>query len=146
MLACIAHDPGVLLREISERVGITERAAHRIVTELADGGYITRERNGRRNQYTIQSGLPLPDRLGRVQRISDLLTILIGAERRARRHLRGAGGDERQGGSVLMSSDTSTETPIRSRSGKLRVVVVGGGVAALETVLALADIAPTVPL
>ena len=78
VLACIAHDPGVLLREISERVGITERAAHRIVTELADGGYITRERNGRRNQYTIQSGLPLPDRLGRVQRISDLLTILIG--------------------------------------------------------------------
>src|ERR1700691_4764483 len=57
---------------------ITERAAHRIVTELADGGYITRERNGRRNQYTIQAGLPLPDRLGRVQRISDLLTILIG--------------------------------------------------------------------
>src|ERR1700684_2746046 len=78
VLACIAHDPGVLLREISERVGITERAAHRIVTELAVGGYITRERNGRRNQYTIQSGLPLPDRLGRVQRISDLLTILIG--------------------------------------------------------------------
>ncbi len=78
VLACIAHDPGVLLREISERVGITERAAHRIVTELTDGGYITRERDGRRNQYTIQPGLPLPDRLGRVQRISDLLTILIG--------------------------------------------------------------------
>lgn len=78
VLACIAHDPGVLLREISERVGITERAAHRIVTELTDGGYITRERNGRRNHYTIQSGLPLPDRLGRLQRISDLLTILIG--------------------------------------------------------------------
>ncbi len=78
VLACIAHDPGVLLRQISERVGITERAAHRIVTELTDGGYITRERNGRRNHYTIQSGLPLPDRLGRVQRISDLLTILIG--------------------------------------------------------------------
>jgi len=78
VLACIAHDPGVLLREVSERVGITERAAHRIVTELTDGGYITRERNGRRNHYTIQSGLPLPDRLGRVQRISDLLTILIG--------------------------------------------------------------------
>ena len=78
VLACVAHDPGVLLREISERVGITERAAHRIVSDLADGGYITRERNGRRNYYTIQSGLPLPDRLGRVQRISDLLSILIG--------------------------------------------------------------------
>src|ERR1700721_1080163 len=78
VLVCIAHDPGVRLRDIGERVGITERAAHRIVTELADAGYLTRERNGRRNHYTIQSGLPLPDRLGRVQRISDLLTILIG--------------------------------------------------------------------
>src|SRR6202167_5883320 len=78
VLACIAHDPGVLLREISERVVFTERGAPRIVTELTDGGYITRERNGRRNHYTIQSGLPLPDRLGRVQRISELLTTLIG--------------------------------------------------------------------
>jgi DNA-binding IclR family transcriptional regulator len=77
VLACIANDPGVLLREISERVGITERATHRIVTELAAGGYIERERTGRRNHYTIQSGLPLPDRLGRVQRISDLLRILV---------------------------------------------------------------------
>jgi predicted transcriptional regulator len=78
ILVCIAHDPGVLLREISEQVGITERAAHRIVTELADGGYIKRERNGRRNQYTIQSGVSLPDRIGRVQRIGDLLAILTG--------------------------------------------------------------------
>ena len=78
VLVCIAHDPGVLLREISDHVGITERAAHRIVTELADAGYITRERNGRRNQYTVQSGLPLPDRLVRVKRVGDLLTILAG--------------------------------------------------------------------
>jgi DNA-binding MarR family transcriptional regulator len=79
VLACIAQDPGVLVREISERVGITERAAHRIVTELAVDGYITRERNGRRNNYTIQSARPLPDRLERTQRVSDLLTILVGA-------------------------------------------------------------------
>lgn len=78
VLVCIAHDPGVLLREISDHVGITERAAHRIVTELDQAGYITRERNGRRNQYTIQSGLPLPDRLLRVKRVGDLLTILTG--------------------------------------------------------------------
>lgn len=76
VLVCIAHDPGVRLREISERVGITERAAHRIVTELAAGGYIERERNGRRNRYTIQSGVELPDRLGRVERVGDLLSIL----------------------------------------------------------------------
>jgi predicted transcriptional regulator len=76
VLVCIAGDPGVLLREVSEQVGITERAAHRIVTELAAGGYIKRERNGRRNQYTIQSGVALPDRLGRVKRVGDLLAIL----------------------------------------------------------------------
>jgi DNA-binding Lrp family transcriptional regulator len=78
VLVCIAHDPGVLLREISDRIGITERAAHRIVAELADAGYITRERIGRRNQYTIQSGLPLPDRLVRVKRVGDLLSVLVG--------------------------------------------------------------------
>jgi hypothetical protein len=78
VLVCISHDPGVLLREVSERVGITERAAHRIVAELADAGYITRERTGRRNHYTIQSGLPLPDRIARVNRVGDLLSVLVG--------------------------------------------------------------------
>lgn len=78
VLVCIAHDPGVLLREISDRVGITERAAHRIVTELAQGGYITRERNGRRNQYTILYDVPLPDRPGRIERVGDLLATLTG--------------------------------------------------------------------
>jgi DNA-binding IclR family transcriptional regulator len=53
-----ADDPGVRLRELGERVGITERAAHRIVVELAAAGYITRQRNGRRNQYTINAQLP----------------------------------------------------------------------------------------
>lgn len=78
VLVCIAGDPGVLLREISQEVGITERAAHRIVTELAEDGYITRERKGRRNQYTIQRDLPLPDRLGRLELVGDLLNILTG--------------------------------------------------------------------
>jgi predicted transcriptional regulator len=95
VLVCIAHDPGVLLREISERVQITERAAHRIVTELADAGYITRERNGRRNHYTIESGHEHADRQGRIERVGDLLAILAGPSaapkavskaRRARAH------------------------------------------------------------
>jgi predicted transcriptional regulator len=76
VLVCIAHDPGVRLIEISKRVGITERAAHRIVAELATAGYITRKRNGRRNQYTIQSDLPLPDRLTNGQKVGDLLAVL----------------------------------------------------------------------
>jgi DNA-binding MarR family transcriptional regulator len=78
VLVCIAHDSGVLLREISERVGITERAAHRIVSELATAGYITRKRNGRRNQYTIQSGRSLADRRVRIKNVGDLLGVLTG--------------------------------------------------------------------
>jgi hypothetical protein len=76
VLLCIAHDPGIRLREIGEAVGITERAAHRIVVEPA--GYISRARNGRRNHYTIQSHLPLPDPLAREQKIGDLLAVLAG--------------------------------------------------------------------
>jgi hypothetical protein len=78
VLLCIAHDSGIRLREIGEAVGITERAAHRIVVELAAAGYISRRRNGRRNHYTIKSHLPLPDPLARKQRLGDLLTILAG--------------------------------------------------------------------
>ena len=79
VLLCIAHDPGVRLREIGDAVGITERAAHRIVAELADAGYISRKRTGRRNHYTIKSHLPLPDPLAREQRIGDLLAVLAGS-------------------------------------------------------------------
>jgi DNA-binding MarR family transcriptional regulator len=75
VLVCIAHDPGIRLREIGDRVGITERAAHRIVVELATAGYVSRERHGRRNHYTIQSDLPLPDPLARGRKVSDLLSI-----------------------------------------------------------------------
>jgi hypothetical protein len=78
VLLCIAHDPGVRLREIGEAVGITERASHRIVAELVAAGYISRARNGRRNHYTIQSHLPLPDPLAREQKIGNLLAILAG--------------------------------------------------------------------
>lgn len=76
VLVCITHDPGVRLRDIGERVGVTERAAHRIVTELAAAGYITRQRNGRRNHYTINAHLQLPDPVLHEQNVGELLKIL----------------------------------------------------------------------
>lgn len=76
VLVCIAQDPGIRLREIGEAIGITERAAHRIVTELVEAGYVSRERHGRRNRYRVRSHLPFPDPLARKQRIGDLLAIL----------------------------------------------------------------------
>jgi hypothetical protein len=77
VLVCIADEPGLRLRDVSERVGITERAAHRIVGELSDDGYITRERTGRRNTYMIHADAPLPDAIARNQRVGDLLDILV---------------------------------------------------------------------
>jgi DNA-binding IclR family transcriptional regulator len=76
LLICLAHDPGIRLRDIGAQLGITERAAHRIVAELAGAGYISRQRNGRRNHYTINTHLPLPDAIAREQSIGELLAIL----------------------------------------------------------------------
>ncbi len=78
MFLRIADDPGIRLRELGDRVGITERAAYNIVTELAVGGYIIREPNGRRNNYTIHHHLPLPDRLADKPRIGDVIRIMGG--------------------------------------------------------------------
>jgi hypothetical protein len=64
------------LREIGDRVGITERAAHRIVAELEESGYLTRRRNGRRNRYTIAPDQPFPDSIARERQIGDLLDVL----------------------------------------------------------------------
>jgi len=84
VLVCIAHDPGVRLREIGERVGITERAAHRIVVDLSAAGYVTRQRNGRRNQYTINVQLSVHDPIAREPNVGQLLEVLSGPERSER--------------------------------------------------------------
>jgi predicted transcriptional regulator len=76
VLLCIAEDPTMRLREIGARVGVTERAAHRIVNELVAAGYISRQRSGRRNHYTVHPDLPLPDPLARTRPVGDLLAVL----------------------------------------------------------------------
>ena len=76
VLVCIAQDPGIRLRDIGETVGITERAAHRIVSDLVAAGYVARERQGRRNRYAIASDLPVPDPLARKRKIGELLEVL----------------------------------------------------------------------
>jgi DNA-binding IclR family transcriptional regulator len=55
VLLCVANDPEIRLREIAEACGITERAAHRIIADLEDAGYISRERMGRRNRYEFHA-------------------------------------------------------------------------------------------
>ncbi|MGA2455716.1 MAG: winged helix-turn-helix domain-containing protein [Solirubrobacteraceae bacterium] len=77
VLVCIADEPHVRLRDISERVGITERAAHRIVGELSAAGYLTSRRVGRRNAYVVHADVPLPDAVARRQNVGDLLAVLV---------------------------------------------------------------------
>jgi hypothetical protein len=59
VLLCIAHDPGARLRDIAASVGITDRSAYGIVTDLTAAGYVVKHKDGRRNRY--QTPQPLPD-------------------------------------------------------------------------------------
>jgi len=78
-LICIAHDPGVRLRDIATTLGITERSAYGIVTELTDAGYVVKAREGRRNHYSIQTHLPLPETIGRQRTLGEVLDLLVDA-------------------------------------------------------------------
>jgi hypothetical protein len=57
----IARDPGVRLRDIAARTGVTERTAHGIATDLTEAGYVVKHKDGRRYRYQIQAHLPLPE-------------------------------------------------------------------------------------
>ena len=80
VLICVAGDANIRLRDIGANIGITERAAHRIVAELVDAGYVTRERDGRRNRYTVLTDRPLPDQMARGQSVGELLALLASSE------------------------------------------------------------------
>ena len=63
VLLCVARDPETRLRDIAEQVGITERAVHRILSELESRGYVKKEKLGRRNRYKVMAKMPLKYRL-----------------------------------------------------------------------------------
>lgn len=53
VLVAIARNPDIRIAQIADLVGIGERAAHRIVQDLVDGGYVIRTHVGRRNTYSV---------------------------------------------------------------------------------------------
>ena len=75
-LLLIADDPRIRMRDIADRLNVTERAAQRIVADLARAGYVDRQREGRRNRYSIRQDLPLGLPLPRDVEIGALVTIL----------------------------------------------------------------------
>jgi uncharacterized membrane protein len=75
VLVCVAHDSGIRLRDIAAAVGITERATHRILSELVEEGYVVRERHGRRNRYRVKPELPLRHPLVQEREVGELLKV-----------------------------------------------------------------------
>jgi DeoR/GlpR family transcriptional regulator of sugar metabolism len=75
VLICIAQNSDVRLRELATRVGITERAVHRIVSELEEAGYLKRHKEGRVVRYQIKKDLPLRHPIERHRRVSALLEL-----------------------------------------------------------------------
>ena len=77
-LLCVAHDSNVRIRDIAASLGITERRAHGIVTDLIEAGYLVKTKDGRRNRYEIQWHLPIPEPTARERAIGEVLDLLAG--------------------------------------------------------------------
>jgi hypothetical protein len=78
VLMCVARDPGVRLRDIAAGLGITERSAFGIISDLVVAGYVVKEKDGRRNRYHIQAHLPLPESAGPERTVGEVLGLLGG--------------------------------------------------------------------
>lgn len=81
VLVCLVRDPSMRLRDLAAAVGITERAVHRIVVELESTGYISRDRDGRRNHYEVHLDRPLRHPLEAGRTIRALVALANGSER-----------------------------------------------------------------
>ena len=79
VLERIAGEPTLRLRDIAASVGVTERAAAKIVNDLVEAGYLTRTRIGRRNKYEVHDELPLRHPLHRHHTVGQLIQFLEGA-------------------------------------------------------------------
>jgi hypothetical protein len=76
VLLCLAGSPGMRLRDVAMAVGVTERAVQRIVADLEAGGYLTKQRTGRRNEYQINSARPLRHPIESHRSIRTLIQIM----------------------------------------------------------------------
>ena len=82
VLCQIAQQPRITIRELSQTIGITEKAIHRIITDLEADGYVTKIREGRRLRYRINPDLYLPDELLQDKAVGDFLEMLGWRRRR----------------------------------------------------------------
>jgi DNA-binding MarR family transcriptional regulator len=77
VLLCITEEPDIRLRELAVRVSISERAVKRIVADLEQAGYISRERQGRRNHYLVHGEAAIAGPMTRGLQLSALLSAVL---------------------------------------------------------------------
>jgi DNA-binding Lrp family transcriptional regulator len=87
VLRLVAQHPRITGREISQTIGITEKATRNIIADLEAAGYVTKKREGRRLRYSIDPDLPLRSETQQDMAIGDLLEVL-GWKRRRRQAAR----------------------------------------------------------
>lgn len=79
VLLCIARNPEIRIRDVADLIGITERAAQRIIADLVEAGYVERKRVGRRNHYLVRTDLKMRHPLQETREIGGLLDLLLPA-------------------------------------------------------------------
>jgi DNA-binding Lrp family transcriptional regulator len=76
VLLCLVAQPDIRMRDIAQKIGLTERWVQQIIRELAAAGYISRRRNGRRNEYLVHPQLPLRHPLESHRSVADMLELI----------------------------------------------------------------------
>ena len=77
VLVCLAENPEARLREVADRVGITERSAQRLISHLDEAGILTRVKHGRRNSYLIDIDIHLRHPIEEHCTVGELLTLIL---------------------------------------------------------------------
>lgn len=85
VLLCLVQDPEARMRDVADRVGITERAVQRIVSELEAAGYLVKSREGRRNHYEVRGDLPLRHPVEGHRNLDALIKLILGSQRKPAR-------------------------------------------------------------
>jgi DNA-binding MarR family transcriptional regulator len=76
VLVCLERNNADLVRNLADKIGITERAVLRILGELASAGYIKVEKIGRRNEYSIIKNRSLRHPLEEKCQLGEMLKLL----------------------------------------------------------------------
>ncbi|GAA1383534.1 hypothetical protein GCM10009639_03990 [Kitasatospora putterlickiae] len=77
VLVQIARDPGIRVRDVATCCMLTERAVQRIIADLEDAGYLSHQRRGRTNHYTVIDSKQLRHPADAGPTLAELLSVLL---------------------------------------------------------------------